>query len=258
MVRSQNGWKAGDRSIGIATYTVPGTSVRLPLRKGSAATVLLYVAQRFNAEVEKLDPKESYGYAYRKIRGSSSTVSNHGSGTAIDCNSSKHWLGDVGTFSSKQRSAISRILSDCEGLIRWGGNYHGRKDEMHFEVNTTATKLRKLAAKIKAGKKPKAGKPAKAQTLPKVKVHYPLTVDGKRGDQTKAAIRVALGLSSVAAFGQVTKKALQRALGVVPDGDFKTKSVKALQRKVGAKPDGIWKTDTTKHLQKWLNKGNKF
>lgn len=253
VVRSQNGWKAG---VDIATYSAGGA--RFPVRKGSAATVLMYVAARFAAEVEKLDPGECYGYAYRKIRGSSSSVSNHASGTAIDLNSSKHWLGDVGTFSAAKRKAIAKILDDCEGCIRWGGNYHGRKDEMHFEVNVGATRLRKLAKKIKAGKKPKAGKAAKAEPLPKVTVHYPLTVDGKQGAQTKAALRVALGLSSVSAFGPVTKKALQKKLGVTVDGVIGKKTVKALQKKVGAKADGVWGAGTTRALQKWLNKRKKF
>jgi hypothetical protein len=145
MATSQNGFRANDRSL-IATSTVAGA--RFPVRKGDVSVVLMHVAQRFHNEVEPLNPKECYGYAERKIRGSSTTLSNHASGTAIDLNSSDHWLGETGTFSKKERKAIAKILAECDGVIRWGGNYHGRKDEMHFEINKGTAAVAALAKKI--------------------------------------------------------------------------------------------------------------
>lgn len=123
------------------------------MRKGDVATVLSYVTNRFHSEVEKLKWPGNWGYAERKIRGGSS-LSNHASGTAIDLNAPAHYLGARGTFSPTQLRAIRRILNDCEGVIRWGGDYRGRKDEMHFEINKGASAVRSLANKIKAGKKP--------------------------------------------------------------------------------------------------------
>src|SRR5699024_11367681 len=92
----------------------------------------VYVAKRFHSEVESLVWPGNWGYAERKIRGGAS-LSNHASGTAIDLNAPRHYLGARGTFTKKQVRAIRKILSDVGGVIRWGGDYRNRKDEMHFE-----------------------------------------------------------------------------------------------------------------------------
>lgn len=131
---SQNGWPASPNpgKIGVTSWQVPGTSVNLQLA-GRAAKVLLYVAAQFNKRVERLTPSICGGYNYRVIAGSH-TISNHGSGTAIDLNWSRHPQGRHGTFSAAQVSQIRRILAECKGVVRWGGDYSGRPDEMHFEV----------------------------------------------------------------------------------------------------------------------------
>lgn len=101
------------------------------------------LCKRYNAEVESITRAHSWGWADRAIRGSS-VVSNHASGTAIDLNAPKHPLGASGTFTSKQVRAIRAILKDFPE-VRWGGDYTGRKDEMHFEirkgVRTTVSKM---------------------------------------------------------------------------------------------------------------------
>ncbi|NHA68932.1 peptidoglycan-binding protein, partial [Phycicoccus flavus] len=93
-----------------------------------------------------------WGHSYREISGST-TLSNHSSGTAIDCNAPDHPLGAVGTFSSAQVSAIRTILTRCNGVVRWGGDYSSRKDEMHFEINVGPgdSRLATLAASIGGG-----------------------------------------------------------------------------------------------------------
>ena len=150
MAVSQNGYRANDRSL-IASYSIPGGKVSL--RKGDVATVLVYFANRFHSEVEPLKWPGNWGYAERKIRGGSS-LSNHASGTAIDLNAPAHYLGARGTFSAKQVRAIRRILNDCGGVVRWGGDYRGRKDEMHFEINAGTAAVARVAKAIRAGKKP--------------------------------------------------------------------------------------------------------
>ena len=151
MATSQNGYRANDRSL-IASYEIPGGKVAL--RKGDVATVLTYFAKRFHSEVEPLKWPGNWGYAERTIRGNSTTLSNHASGTAIDLNAPKHPLGKVGTFSSAQRGRIRKILNDCGGVLRWGGDYRGRKDEMHVEINAGTAAVARVAKAIRAGKKP--------------------------------------------------------------------------------------------------------
>lgn len=154
MSTSQNGWPVIDRAKNpekIATYTVPGTQVRLPLLVGDAATCLLYVAERFHNEVEKLTAGWCWGFAARNVKGSTTVASNHSSGTAEDLNAPAHPLATLPTknFTAKQIAAVHKILADCDGVIRWGGDYSGRKDGMHFEINAGSAKVKALAIKIR-------------------------------------------------------------------------------------------------------------
>ncbi|WP_394941992.1 M15 family metallopeptidase [Psychromicrobium sp. YIM B11713] len=146
---SQNGWPASE-SLPLATLKVGSVTFPSGVLKGDVATVLGYVARRFNKEVEALHEGWCWGYNFRKISGSTE-YSNHSSGTAIDCNAPDHPLGKEGTYSKAQVTAIHKIISDCNGVVRWGGDYNGRKDEMHFEINVGPgnAKLKALAKKIK-------------------------------------------------------------------------------------------------------------
>jgi len=148
---SQNGWPVSSSAsaIGITGLTVSGHTFPAGVKGGQVHTILGYVARRFHTEVEALVNPGCWGYNYRVISGSTS-FSNHASGTAIDCNAPRHPLGASGTFSSAQVSKIRSILSYCNGVVRWGGDYSGRKDEMHFEINVRPgdSRIAALVAKI--------------------------------------------------------------------------------------------------------------
>lgn len=152
---SYNGWPVGTpaSAIGVGTYTVDGTSIKLQVRSGDVATVLMYVAARFNREVEGLRVGYCGGYEYRKNVNNPSVWSNHASGTAIDLNWSDHPNGSKGTFTSGEVSAIRAILAFCGDVIYWGGDYRGTTDEMHFEIDVPpgSTELADLAKKITGG-----------------------------------------------------------------------------------------------------------
>lgn len=140
MATSQNGYRANDRSV-ISTRNVPGTNVRLAVRNGAPGDLLLEVAARFHREVEAIEGPvmDDWGYAERNIRGSSTTLSNHASGTAIDLNAPRHPLGKRGTFTGEQARRIRAIVGATGGVVRWGGDYTSRADEMHFEINDGRT-----------------------------------------------------------------------------------------------------------------------
>jgi hypothetical protein len=162
--RSQNAWSANDRSC-IASYQLPGG--KIALRKGDVSVVLLWVANRFHETVEPLRWPGNWGYAERAIRGSSTTLSNHASGTAIDLNAPAHPLGKRGTFPALDVRAVRAILDFCEGTVRWGGDYTGRADEMHFEINAGAAAVRRIADKIRnIQNRPVVVVPAKTPPLP--------------------------------------------------------------------------------------------
>lgn len=149
--RSQNSWTANDRGV-IASYQLPGG--RVALRAGDVSVVLLWVANRFHETVEPLRWPGVWGYAERAIRGSTTTLSNHASGTAVDLNAPAHPLAQRGTFSRVQVAAIRNIVDYCEGVIRWGGDYTSRADEQHFEINAGAAAVARIAEKIRRAATP--------------------------------------------------------------------------------------------------------
>ncbi|WP_404348126.1 peptidoglycan-binding protein [Phycicoccus jejuensis] len=150
---SQNGWPAGTSSqVPLTSLAVGAATFPAGVRTGDVYTVLRYVAQQVNSTVEALYSPGCWGHSYREISGST-TLSNHSSGTAIDVNAPDHPLGASGTFTSAQVSAIRTILTRCNGVVRWGGDYSGRKDEMHFEINVPPgdSRLSSLAASLGGG-----------------------------------------------------------------------------------------------------------
>src|SRR5699024_11466908 len=117
--------------------------------------------------------------------------------------------------------------------VRWGGDYIGRKDEMHFEINVPPGQFDGVVQG--GGGKPAGGhvKPSKPKPKPKPK---PYDDRGARaGDKHEwwwHRLRVD------GDFGPITRRAYQRLLdpakvggydGII-DGDFGDLSVKAEQR----------------------------
>jgi hypothetical protein len=148
-LNSQNGWKASKNraEIEIESFPVPGTKLKLACAK-AVAPLLVGFAAEFHELIEPIDEGtlDDWGYAYRDVRGSTTTLSNHSSGTAIDLNATQHPLGKAGTFPAEKVPMI-RALAKKYGLL-WGGDYRNRKDEMHFEVTLTPAKAAALIKKL--------------------------------------------------------------------------------------------------------------
>jgi hypothetical protein len=145
---SQNGWPVDEAGTLQDRTAVAGVTFPNGIRSGDVYTVLAYVAEAFHRTVEPLVPGTCWGWYVKTISGSTQT-SNHASGTAIDLNAPAHPLGVPGTFSPAQVTAIRKIVDYCGGVVRWGGDYTSRKDEMHFEINKDGPAVAALAAKIK-------------------------------------------------------------------------------------------------------------
>ena len=219
MSASQNGWRANDRSL-IVSISVPGG--KLAVRKGDVAVIMQYIAEQFHSTVEPLKWPGNWGYAERKIRGGSS-LSNHASGTAIDLNAPKHYLGAVGTFTSSQVRAIRKILSACEGTIRWGGDYRGRKDEMHFEINAGTAKVARVAKKLRP------------------KLQGPSIPGGGGGGSKYTTVTGSTPLVKLYHKGEPVRR-IQKAVGVKVDGYYgpdTANAVGAFQKKRGLAADKI-------------------
>lgn len=136
MPNSQNGYPANNPAL-VSSRFVPGTTRKLRVRNGPAGDLLLWVAAQFDKLVEDIEQGtlDDWGYAERPIRGGVE-LSNHASGTAIDLNATSHVLGTQpsSSFSKQEIDAIHAIIGRTQGCVRWGGDYTGRKDGMHFEI----------------------------------------------------------------------------------------------------------------------------
>ena len=146
---SYNGWPASkdQAEIGIKSYPVPGTLIKLRCAE-KVAPLLVGFAAEFHNLIEELDvgANDDWGFCYRMVRGTTHKLSNHSSGTAIDLNANRHPLGQLGTFEASKVPML-RALAHKYGLT-WGGDYKGRKDEMHFEISIDAVKVAALIKKI--------------------------------------------------------------------------------------------------------------
>lgn len=155
MSTSQNGWPALESSSPLLyRWIVPIKGmqpVEFTLRNGSAGFILCWLVLRIAETIRPLNRKaDDWGYAFRAIRGYSTTLSNHSSGTAVDIDSLDHGLGMGGTWLAKQVVLLHRLLAGVllSGVVRWGGDYHGRKDEMHFELVEDLSVCERVARRL--------------------------------------------------------------------------------------------------------------
>jgi hypothetical protein len=165
MARSYNGQLVGAASVlGIKTYTVPGTQVRVALRP-FAAPVLLWIGSQIDKRVANIDvtaghrEPDDWGYAYRNTRGQN-TWSNHASGTAVDYNATS-WPRGVRRMNARQVAECRRIRDEANRaggmrLVDWGGDYvRAPVDQMHWELASGVT-----AADVARAMRALATKPA--------------------------------------------------------------------------------------------------
>jgi hypothetical protein len=147
MATSQNGWPVVGQSA-VVDRAVLGVEFPNGWLKGDVDVVFTYLIGRLHREVEPLDDGGCWGWFVKKIEGSK-TISNHASGTAIDYNAPAHPMGVRNTYSASDRAKIRAILADLNGVVRWGGDYTGRPDDMHFEIVKGTAAVRAVAEKIR-------------------------------------------------------------------------------------------------------------
>lgn len=153
--KSQNGYPAIYSERGTKNYNIPikgGPRRNLRLRAGNSdsAMILAHLALRFAEKIER--PSRTFdwwGWNYRRVTGGGA-LSNHASATAIDLNATQHPYGRRNTFSVVQRAKIRWTLRIIyRNTVRWGGDYSGTKDEMHYEMRRNQKKAARVARRLR-------------------------------------------------------------------------------------------------------------
>lgn len=212
MAVSQNGYKADDSSL-IASYVIPGTKVKISLRKGDVSVVLLDFAAWYSANIEALTQADTGGYNPRPISGST-VLSNHASGTAEDLRWNRHARGAHGTFTSAQKTKIHTKLKEYDGVIRWGEDYVSATiDGMHYEINKGTAAVKVQADRIRA-----KNAPARKVDTVSFSVKMPVL---KQGDQD----------TKLDGYNMIVR----------------------IQRIMGIDDDGVWGPATTAAIAKWCD-----
>lgn len=239
MEKSYNGWTASPTpsAIGITPLVVGGESFSPGVRGGDVHDVFQYLAEQLNARVEPIvrpdwHQADDWGYSYRK-NVNANNLSCHASGTAIDYNATRHPNNKSGTFSAGQVKTIRDILRDMRGVITWGGDFSGVKDEMHWEIAKNAAAVADLASSIRAER---AGGAVKQPTVAVAPVSL--------GSGSHAPVRLpVLSMDARATQNHGFVDLLQQCLGLKNDGDYgpaTRDAVLAIQRKYHhASIDGV-------------------
>lgn len=181
-----NGWPVLEPGSPLLhRWVIPGANRTIVARQGSVGFILTHMALFWNGEIERLDgpgnePVDEAGYAYRPIRGTTDTWSEH-VGYAEDLNWNRHPQGVpiAATFTPKQIKTIrARIkwLNRVAGatVVEWGGEWPShpgstaKTDGMHVQVAggmRAAERLAKFLAKTPRGRRILAANPGQRAVI---------------------------------------------------------------------------------------------
>lgn len=192
MALSGNGWPVSpsQSELGIETMVIGNAS--FPVRGGQVRQALEYVITQVHNRVEKANSTYGcWGYSYRMNVNSPGVWSNHASATAIDYNATLHPNGvpTSSTFTAAQIAEIHQILAEVGGVVRWGGDYNGTPDAMHFEIDVPPEALDvaidenaiPINGEIKSIGAPSLEDPTKIPRLSENSVSYPTMMNYGHG-----------------------------------------------------------------------------
>lgn len=151
--RSPNGWlvnTAANKGGSVWTRPVAGTGFGVDVAIGDAETVLVHVIRRFHYEIDTLRPGEVVGFRAPGSVKHSDYEENHASGTAVDIRPGSYPRGVKGGFLPYQLAVVRDILAECDGVVRWGGDF-SVPDESHFQIAIAPgdPRLRALVKKLR-------------------------------------------------------------------------------------------------------------
>lgn len=152
-VRSPNGWlvnTAANQGGSVWTRPVSGTGFGVDVAIGDAETILVHIIRRFHYEIDTLRPGDVIGFRAPDSVKHGDYEENHASGTAVDIRPGSYPRGVKSGFLPYQVAVIRDILADCDGVVRWGGDFP-TPDESHFQIDTAPDdpRLRTLVKKLR-------------------------------------------------------------------------------------------------------------
>jgi hypothetical protein len=165
--RSANGWEieeGHDQGGMVITRPVVGSECHVPLRIGDPEVILMHIIGRFHYEIHPLAQGDVIGYKHAAVRRPgyrpvlADYESNHWSGTAVDILPGHYPPGISGGFFSYEEQILRDILAECEGVVRWGGDFARMgaspellPDEGHFQIDVPpeSPRVRRVARKIR-------------------------------------------------------------------------------------------------------------
>ena len=136
------GWPTNNAS---KMTTVRAGGVALSVRS-ELAPVVEWLVNQTTAQGYSLRHGECWGFANRAIRGTN-RPSNHSWGLAVDLNAPANPMS-AQLITDMPPSMVELWKSK---QFRWGGEYKGRKDAMHYEFMGTPDDARRIASEVGAG-----------------------------------------------------------------------------------------------------------
>lgn len=149
---AQNGWTGISSSTSplLHDWNIPckGGIRTVPLHRGSAGFLLCHFAMWWD---DTIDPVmggiyDEWGWNFRYI-GSSTTLSNHAPGTALDIDAAQFPQGRY-NLTANQRALIKRRMSFFKGNLAHGAFYRTTVDEMHAEVAKPMADVQRMARSL--------------------------------------------------------------------------------------------------------------
>lgn len=111
------------------------------------AALLLYLSHTGARLGQTVD---DWGFANRRIRGFLDWWSYHRWAIAIDLDATEHPLGKRHTTFAANQAEIAQVRAVCKRLgLRWGFDYAGRPDPMHFEFTGSRLRARWIASRLR-------------------------------------------------------------------------------------------------------------
>lgn len=143
---ASRGWGAGWPTNNASKMTVVRAGgVALSVRS-ELAPVIEWLVNQTTAQGYALRHGECWGFANRAIRGTN-RPSNHSWGLAVDLNAPANPMS--AQLITDMPSSMVALWKSKQ--FRWGGEYSGRKDAMHYEFMGTPDDARRMAAELAGG-----------------------------------------------------------------------------------------------------------